>query len=286
MRSASSNKEIGASVQQPALSKPGNLRLRFASALVLGPLTLLAIYLGRPYFGILITIAASIMVWEWTRICHSNQLTRAGALSIGAVAAAMMAVTLREYVLAGWVLLAGAMAATYLSSQSAARTGRPAWSALGVIYTGAPCGALVWLRDLPLLGMEIVYWLCFVVWATDTGAYMAGRLIGGPKLAPQISPNKTWAGLIGGMLAAMGIGVAASFVMPSSGPFYLALMSALMAVVAQGGDLFESKFKREFGVKDSSNLIAGHGGFLDRLDGILSASLFVAALAWTKGGVL
>ena len=286
MRSASFNKEIGASVQQPALSKPGNLRLRFASALVLGPLTLLMIYLGRPYFGIIMTVAASIMVWEWTRICHSGQLTRAGALSIGAVAAAMMAVTLREYVIAGWVLLAGAMAATYLSSLSVARLGRPAWSALGVLYTGAPCGAVVWLRDLPLQGMEIIYWLCFVVWATDTGAYMAGRLIGGPKLAPQISPNKTWAGLIGGMLSAMGVGIAASFAMPSSGALYLALMSALLAVVAQGGDLFESKFKREFGVKDSSNLIAGHGGFLDRLDGLLAASLFVAALAWTKGGVL
>ena len=286
MQSVSSSNVIGATVQQPALSSSGNLLRRVASALVLGPITLVAIYLGWPYFGIMMTVIAAVLAWEWTRICHRGELTHAGYLTITAVTAAMVAVALQEYVIAGWVILVGAMATAYLSRRSGEQEGIPVWSGLGVLYAGAPCGAIVWLRDLPGQGMEIVFWLCFVVWATDTAAYAAGRLIGGPKLAPSISPNKTWAGLLGGMAGAALIGVAGSLLIESTNMLYIALMSAFLAVVAQGGDLFESRLKRRFGVKDSSHLIAGHGGFLDRLDGLLAAALLVAALVWTKGGIL
>ncbi len=132
--------------------------------------------------------------------------------------------------------------------------------------------------------MEVILWILFAVWATDIGAYAAGRAIGGPKLAPRISPNKTWAGLGGGVLAAILIGVAAGAVVSWAPSLELAILSGVLAVVAQGGDLFESGVKRHFGVKDSSNLIAGHGGFLDRLDGVLAAGVAMVVLLWARGG--
>jgi phosphatidate cytidylyltransferase len=129
-----------------------------------------------------------------------------------------------------------------------------------------------------------VFWLFAVVWATDTAAYISGRLIGGPKLAPRFSPNKTWAGLIGGALAAALVGVIAATLMGDAPMPSMALASAGLAVVAQAGDLVESALKRRFGVKDASTLIPGHGGVLDRLDGMLfAAPVFVALMMWTGG---
>jgi phosphatidate cytidylyltransferase len=126
-------------------------------------------------------------------------------------------------------------------------------------------------------------WVLGVVWATDTGAYIAGRRIGGPKLAPRVSPNKTWAGLFGGIAAAGLVGLAAAALVAGVSPWIAAPLSAALAIVEQAGDLFESAVKRRFGVKDSSNLIPGHGGVLDRVDGLLSVSLAVAALSWMVG---
>jgi phosphatidate cytidylyltransferase len=135
--------------------------------------------------------------------------------------------------------------------------------------------ALITIREQ---GRGPLLWVLFLVWATDSGAYFAGRAIGGPKLAPRISPKKTWAGLAGGMLAAALVGWAMqNGVMP--GAWRLAAASAALAVVAQAGDLAESGLKRYFGVKDSSQLIPGHGGVLDRLDGLLAVAPAVAVLA-------
>lgn len=158
---------------------------------------------------------------------------------------------------------------------------------LGLVYVAVPCASLVWLRGLylpkaPDAGYEMVLYLILVVCATDIGAYFAGRRIGGPKLAPRISPNKTWAGLGGGVVSAavMG-GICASFT--AYPPSLIACMdlAALLALVSQGGDLFESWMKRRAGVKDSGALIPGHGGLLDRVDGLVFAlpvfALFAAA---------
>jgi phosphatidate cytidylyltransferase len=162
----------------------------------------------------------------------------------------------------------------------------PLWMLLGLVYVILPCAALIWLRQTPEIGRHVVFWLFCAVWATDTGAYFAGRTIGGPKLIPRISPNKTWAGLLGGMVSA-GIagGIIASLdpAMPALG---LAALAALVAVVSQAGDFTESAVKRYFGVKDSSRLIPGHGGVLDRLDGLLFAAPFVAACDLLSGGML
>jgi phosphatidate cytidylyltransferase len=138
-----------------------------------------------------------------------------------------------------------------------------------------PMLALTWLRDLASTGLLAAAWALSSVWATDIGAYFAGRAIGGPKIAPRISPNKTWAGLFGGMIAALALGL--GLTKWAALPIALALFSPILAVFAQAGDFFESWLKRRAGVKDSGTLLPGHGGLLDRLDGAVS-SLPIAAL--------
>jgi len=261
-----------------------NLTLRVVSALVLGPAALALIYLGPPYFDILLTALAAILSWEWSRLCGHGELDRPGYLAIAVVTAAMAAAGLREYAIAGWIITAGAMAVAVLASRATDRL--PFWYALGVLYAALPCLSIVWLREHPDRGREILFWLLFVVWATDTGAYAAGRLIGGPKMAPGISPNKTWAGLAGGIVAAGTIGALAGLFLLGVSPITLVWVAAGLAVWSQMGDLFESSVKRRFGVKDSSNLIPGHGGLMDRLDGVLAAGPAVALLVWLRGASL
>jgi phosphatidate cytidylyltransferase len=150
------------------------------------------------------------------------------------------------------------------------------WLAAGLPYIVVPSAALLWLRHDPALGRELVLWLMATVWAADTGAYAAGRLVGGPRLAPSVSPGKTWAGLAGGIASAAGVGVAAALLMSVEAPFALAAAGAAVGLVAQGGDLLESWVKRRLGVKDASRLIPGHGGLFDRVDGLLAAAVALA----------
>ena len=172
------------------------------------------------------------------------------------------------------------------ATQPAAWTRGPLWVLLGLIYVILPCAALIWLRQTPEVGRHIVFWLFCAVWATDTGAYAAGRSIGGPKLIPRISPNKTWAGLLGGMVSAGIAGGLVASLDPAMPALMLAALAALVAVVAQAGDFMESAVKRYFGAKDSSQLIPGHGGVLDRLDGLLFAAPFIAAWDLLSGRML
>jgi phosphatidate cytidylyltransferase len=155
---------------------------------------------------------------------------------------------------------------------------RPIFSAAGVLYCGLPAVALLWLRGDEPMGFLAVIFIFLVVWATDTAAFVAGRIIGGPKLAPSISPHKTWAGLAGGVAAA-GLAAAVFALFTDASPGSLLLIGLAMGLVAQGGDLAESALKRTFGVKDASNLIPGHGGFLDRLDGIVTVAVVTALAA-------
>ena len=159
----------------------------------------------------------------------------------------------------------------------------PALKIGGLGYLVLACGALLWLRQDPSAGRADVLFLLLVVWAGDIGAYLVGRWIGGPRLAPRISPGKTWSGAIGGLLCAIVAGVlAAQFL--ANGPTWGAIpIAMLLGVVAQGGDLLESCVKRQLEVKDSSHLIPGHGGLLDRLDGLLAAAPVAALLALTLG---
>lgn len=153
------------------------------------------------------------------------------------------------------------------------------WGWAGVAYVTATCLSFILLREPSLGGnLTLLIYLLAIVWATDIGAYFAGRSIGGPKLAPKLSPKKTWAGLLGGALSATAIGCLLSAFFPFPPHIvYAAILSATLAIVAQIGDLFESWMKRQAGMKDSGSLIPGHGGLLDRVDGLtFSAPLLVA----------
>jgi phosphatidate cytidylyltransferase len=258
------------------------------SALVLAPPVLAALYVGSPYSDVLVCIAAAIAAWEWARLSGKGTLAVPGSALIAVVMAAAVAGALGFYSIAGWVIATGAIGTSFASART--RLGHPLWYAAGAIYLGLAFLAFLWLRADPVSGRFIVLWLIALVWATDIGAYAAGRSIGGPRLAPGISPGKTWAGLAGGVLAAAVAGMAVLQGVGSgeSGMAALAriaVASAVLAVVAQLGDLFESHLKRRAGAKDSSDLIPGHGGVLDRIDGLLAAALALGGAIRLTGGI-
>jgi phosphatidate cytidylyltransferase len=272
------------------------LRKRVVSALILVPVTLGAVWYELPVgvrptlvWDVVVGVMGALMAWEWARLCGGGRLSNVGWTMV-VIAPVVVAVGATAGLAAG---LAVVSVGTLIIAIGARMTSaaNPAWLALGVPYVGLPCLALSWLRAMPQDGLRAMpqdglvtlLWVLVLVWATDTGAYVSGRKIGGPKLAPRISPNKTWAGLFGGMAAAAMVGLAAAVLVAGVSPWVAALLGAALAIVEQGGDLFESAVKRHFGVKDSSNLIPGHGGVLDRVDGLLSVSLVVAALSWMVG---
>ena len=240
---------------------------RILSAVVLAPLVLLAIYAGGIWFVALMVAVSGLMGWEWVRLCGVGRIGPGGMVAIAALVGVPLTFALATAQFALLALLLGTLAAAIATWFSQPR--QVPWIALGTLYVGAACLAFLWLRNVPQQGREVVFWLLAVVWATDIGAYFAGRGIGGPKLAPSISPNKTWAGLIGGALSAALVGVLAAGFLAGEA-MLLVVGGMLLAIVAQGGDLLESWCKRRFGVKDSSHIIPGHGGILDRADGLLA----------------
>ncbi len=253
-------------------------RLRVLSAMVMTPVAVLAIYYGTPWFEAMVCLAAFLMAREWAHVAApAAPRTVVLAFCAAATGLTLLGMSALSFPLLALLLAAVALGIGYLGRGRGLASGR--WIALGVFVVALPCMTLVWLRGNSADGRMIVLWLMLVVWATDTGAYFVGRIIGGPKLAPRISPNKTWAGLLGGMLAAFGVGVIVA-VFGTGQPLLLGLLSAALAVAAQAGDLAESGFKRHFGVKDSGGLIPGHGGILDRVDGLLTTAPLVAALIW------
>jgi phosphatidate cytidylyltransferase len=246
---------------------PAVLGARILSALVMLPLALGAIWVGWPFYHLMIACGAAILAWEWASLTGGGTCGKTGWLLVIATLVGLAILQFRpEAILLAVLLLFLSVAASSLFFRDLALV----WSLGGLLYVGLPSLALLALREGPS-GAMTIFWLFGVIWATDIGGYIFGRGIGGPKLAPAISPNKTWAGLLGGMLCAAGVGF--GFAMDD---WRLAGISAGLAVLAQIGDLFESKVKRHFGVKDSSQLIPGHGGLLDRVDGLL----FVAPVVW------
>lgn len=165
--------------------------------------------------------------------------------------------------------------------------GRFFWLLAGLVYIVLPCLAFLYLRALPETGMMTVFWLLAVVWSSDIGGYAFGRVFGGPKMAPSISPNKTWAGLIGAVLMAGVAGLLTALALGKDTVILLSALSAAVGAIAQAGDLLESWVKRHFGVKDTGAIIPGHGGLLDRIDGLLAAAVSVALLeAAVKSSIL
>jgi len=253
---------------------------RIISAAVLAPLILLDIYVGGMWFDLLMILAAGLMGWEWARMCGEGRLRPGGFVAIAALIGVPLAFALGASQHAFIELLIGAALAGAVTFFLHPK--QFAWIVLGTLYIGIACLALLWLRNVPEEGRNLVFWLLAVVWATDIGAYFAGRGIGGPKLAPRISPNKTWAGLIGGMLAAGLVGVLAAGLLGRDA-MLLVVGGMILAIIAQGGDLLESWSKRRFGVKDSSHIIPGHGGILDRVDGLLAVFPVAFVYFWAVG---
>ena len=260
--------------QRPAL------RLRLLSALVMLPVALAAVLAGGVVFSVLVAVCSLALIYEWNRMCIGAGLGWTSALHAGVALAGIVLVAL-DATLVALVLVAVATAAFLAARGLAPRT--TLWPALGLVCLCLPVLAIVWLRARPDVGEGATLWLLIAIWATDTGAYLFGRAIGGPKLAPRISPQKTWAGLYGGALAAGVVGGAVGFLtMPEHGAL-LAAAAMVVAVFAQAGDIAESALKRRFGRKDTSGLIPGHGGVMDRLDGLLFTAPFAAVMAYTLG---
>ncbi len=253
----------------------GDLRKRALSAALLAPAALVCIWLGGNAWTALMTVAAGGLACEWVLLCNDRPWRMPGLVVPGSVLLAGLAAVLDQERWALVVLGIGAVVAWLLS-------GRRVMGA-GLLYVGLTGIALVWLRGDGVAGRANVLFLIVVVWASDIGAYAAGRLLGGPKLAPAISPGKTWSGAVGGLVAAVLVGEAAAQALATAMLGRVALVAGLLGLAAQGGDLLESAIKRHFGVKDSGRLIPGHGGLLDRLDGLLAAAPAAAMLALVLG---
>lgn len=247
------------------------LVVRTATGVAMALVALMALWLGDIAFWVLASVIALFMMAEWSNLHaappkHKRLAQYALSVPLALMAPAWLILRSDDFFTLG--LLAGAAFFVVIV------TSRPKL-ALGVLYCGLPALALVLLRRAPD-GVLVTTWAMALVWACDTGAYFAGRSIGGPKLAPSVSPNKTWAGLGGGVVAAGLFGWALHDL--TGLDWRLAAASPLLAVLAQAGDLYESALKRRAGVKDSGNVLPGHGGVLDRLDGLVPVAPVAALL--------
>lgn len=244
--------------------------MRIASAAVLAPIAIGAAYAGGPAFAALVAFAAVIMVFEWTRMIEGREFSAVFyVLAVGS-SAALAAAAADRYAPG---LAACALASVGAGAAARLTGGRTLWAAFGAVYILAPCVALLWLREAFEHGREMTLMLFLIVWAADTGGYMGGRLVGGPKMSPAVSPAKTWAGAVGGVLLGGLAGLLVStWIYDSSNEAFYIMVGASLGLASILGDMAESAFKRTFGVKDVSHFIPGHGGALDRLDGMIFAT--------------
>lgn len=248
------------------------LQTRTLSGVAMVTVALADLWFGGVAFWALCAALAILMMIEWSQMAKANRWqTASGALLAAAMMlySSMLISVPSASALISTIEISGFAAILLAVISFKARLGA------GLLYSVLPAASLLFIRQQPEHGLMLALWTLVIVWATDIGAYFAGRTIGGPKLAPRISPNKTWAGLVGGMVAAAiaGTGIASIAGLPAL--FWIA--AGPLAVAAQAGDLFESWLKRRSGVKDSGKLLPGHGGVLDRLDGLVPVAMLVAS---------
>jgi phosphatidate cytidylyltransferase len=284
----------GAGATEP---RAGNLTLRVASAAVLAPVAVAITYAGGWVFLLLCTIAAGIVLWEWTALVLHRADARTLTVGWAALIAAMLLIGFGRPAAAGVPIVAGAIvagvfAAAWSRVERAAVPNDTAegpwlglWAAAGVLYAGALLVSPALLRGDRAWGLTALLFLFANVWATDIFAYFCGRTIGGPLLWREVSPKKTWSGAIGGLLGGVAASVAVAYASGIGRLGIVGVMALVLSVLAQAGDLFESAVKRRFGAKDSSHLIPGHGGLMDRLDGFLVAALAALVIGIVHQGM-
>jgi len=264
---------------EPTASGSTNeLSKRIASGIVMAALAVGAVVLGGWPFGLFWAAAALGVFWEWSAIVADGTVVMRTAGTAVLVVAALVAGAGHFYA----ALIALAAGAAGVAGACAPH--RRVWGAAGVVYAGTVLLAPVVLRRDRESGLVAILFLFAVVWATDILGYFIGRAIGGPKLAPHISPKKTWSGACGGAVGAVAAGVAVVHLAGSAALLPAACIALVLSIVSQAGDLFESGFKRRFGVKDASHVIPGHGGLMDRLDGFLAAAGVAALVGLMRGG--
>ena len=264
---------------------------RLISALVMIPPVLGAIFYGFPAYDFLIGLVFIVLAYEWTALCGAP-LKRWDAILFYAFGIAVLTLIARAEIMLGlWVLLGGSLFFVVINflfgkilhppvSSATRPILRLPWLAIGFCYVGVALAILLLLRQEGTAGRNVILLLVLIAWAADTGAYAFGRLIGGPKLAPVLSPNKTWAGFIGGTVCAAAVGMGYAINTQNSAIFLIIISAAVLGIVSQCGDLLESCIKRLFQVKDTSSLIPGHGGLFDRVDSLLAMSWVVGFFYW------
>jgi phosphatidate cytidylyltransferase len=274
------SEEKSAAPPAATAASPGrwsDLGLRAVSALVIAPPVLFSIWKGGWLFHGLIALVALLSAREWCRLAEPDYKWRPLVLSLAAMAG-VIGLEMHYGVMLGCLGAAIMTPILYCAAGVVRLHHRLALAAV-IPYIAIGCLALVWLRlETGDAGLGLILFLLLSVWATDIGAYVAGRALGGPKLAPRISPKKTWAGLGGGVVCAALVGYAVAAWSGALLPWVAMAMAAVLALAGQAGDLFESHMKRRADVKDSGRLIPGHGGLLDRIDGLIFAAPVLALL--------
>ena len=248
-----------------------NLYYRILSGVVLGPLVLSLAFLPYRAFDVAIGVASAIGLGEWLKMVTGR--SRWWAYAAPFVVLGVYWFFGIEYALCALAALAAAIGLIVAGN---IRDG--GLVAFGLPYVGLTMLSLSWLHDPFNGGWPAVFFVFFTVWSTDIGAYAVGRSLKGPRLAPRVSPNKTWSGFFGGLGFAAIVALCLSQAFNASRPVQVVEIAVGLSLLGQGGDLFESAMKRRFGVKDSGNLIPGHGGMLDRIDALLWAAPSFALL--------
>ncbi|PLP58785.1 phosphatidate cytidylyltransferase [Mesorhizobium loti] len=257
-----------------------NLQIRVISAVVLGVAVLSLTWFGALPFRLLAALIAGAIFYEWSRMARDSGASHLGVLPqvlmlvfIGVLVAGLSALTT-----AAVLALSVAIVAIGVAMRGAGQ-----WDAAGLAYAGLSGFALAFLRDADRSGLAAMLFLFAVVWATDIFAYFVGKAIGGPKLAPAISPGKTRSGALGGAVFGIAAGGLVVTVLGLPNLALLAFVALVLSIVAQAGDLFESWVKRRHGAKDSSAIIPGHGGVMDRVDGLVAAAAALYLIGWMTG---
>lgn len=257
-----------------------NLQVRVVSAVVLGLAVLALTWFGGLPFRLLAALIAGAIFYEWAHMTRSVVGNRLGFLpeALMLVFVGVLISGLGALLTAGVLALLVAILAIGVSMKGAGQ-----WDVAGLAYAGVSGFSLAFMRDGGWSGLAAVLFLFAVVWATDIFAYFVGRAVGGPKLAPAISPGKTQSGALGGAVFGVIAGVLVAVVFGLPNLALLAVVALVLSVVSQAGDLFESWVKRRHGAKDSSAIIPGHGGVMDRVDGLVAAAAALYLIGWMTG---